>query len=235
VASPFLGGGSFELHLARQFGLKVTASDAFEPLANFWKVLKSRPTVLMETCQDNIPNSAIHHKSLLAGMFDRRHTNVYRATCFYNTIRTSYGSVIYETFVPDKVKTLKASIPRLQDVDLCNVTVKHASFEESIPIYSHQWMYLDPPYHVESRLYANSSSPKKHRPSQINSFDHVLLRDMLKRHPLWMMSYNDDAYIRELYRGHQIINLHWKYRANQSKNSSEILILSPRYPHFPRP
>lgn len=221
-----MGGGSFELHCAQVLGIKVVAYDSFEPLVNFWNVLKKHPQGLMKQCVEYIPTTATHHKLLLEGMFDGRASDTLRAACFYNTIRTSYGSVIYETFVPDKVKTLKASIPRLCSVDLGNISIKHATFERSIPRCGDKWMYLDPPYHVHSRLYASSDGTRWTRPSQINKFDHVLLCDMLKRHPSWMMSYNDDAYIRELYRGHHIVKLNWKYKANQSKSSSEIVIFS---------
>jgi DNA adenine methylase len=39
VVSPFLGGGSVEVALAKELGLKVIAFDVFDILVNFWQVL----------------------------------------------------------------------------------------------------------------------------------------------------------------------------------------------------
>ena len=48
LCSPFMGGGSVELYAAAQ-GIEVNASDIFQPLVHFWKVLQSNPQHLAHT------------------------------------------------------------------------------------------------------------------------------------------------------------------------------------------
>ena len=47
LCSPFFGGGSLELFLAKQ-GVQVTAYDLFEPLVWFWRALLESPMELAE-------------------------------------------------------------------------------------------------------------------------------------------------------------------------------------------
>ena len=56
-------------------------------------------------------------------------------------------------------------------------------------------------------------------------FDHERLRRVLasKRH--WMMTYNDTPYIRNLYKGYEIIDVEWRYSMGKSNRSSEIVII----------
>ena len=48
VVSPFIGGGSIEVALAKELGIKVIAYDIFELIVNYWKVQISQPKELYE-------------------------------------------------------------------------------------------------------------------------------------------------------------------------------------------
>ena len=56
LLSPFLGGGSLELHLHEQ-GYTVHANDLFEPLATFWNVVKNQPEQLQQSVRSRMPVS----------------------------------------------------------------------------------------------------------------------------------------------------------------------------------
>jgi DNA adenine methylase len=47
IASPFFGGGSFELKCAST-GITVYGNDLFEPVSTFWQVLKIQPIQLVQ-------------------------------------------------------------------------------------------------------------------------------------------------------------------------------------------
>lgn len=55
IVSPFLGGGSLEVHWALK-GKKVVASDIFDILANFWNSLLSDPDALADELQKISPD-----------------------------------------------------------------------------------------------------------------------------------------------------------------------------------
>jgi DNA adenine methylase len=55
ICSPFLGGGSFELHCITNFGINVHAYDLFEPLTIFWNCLLDDPERLAAIVSNYLP------------------------------------------------------------------------------------------------------------------------------------------------------------------------------------
>ena len=43
VVSPFIGGGSLEVALSKELGIKVIGYDLFDLLVNFWNIQVKRP------------------------------------------------------------------------------------------------------------------------------------------------------------------------------------------------
>ena len=130
----------------------------------------------------------------------------------------------------------KASWARLTDSAIRNlldfqgkkITVSRADFKDSIAAHPDAALYLDPPYSLNKEkgnegvnretLYGTKGDHHK-------GFDHVGLANILKSREKWVLSYSDCEYIRELYDGYEIVEVEWKYGMNDSKESSEILIL----------
>jgi DNA adenine methylase len=102
------------------------------------------------------------------------------------------------------------------------LSVEFVSFEDSILRHPDAFLFLDPPYMVESKLYG--------RRGNLQAMDHVLLADILRSRNNWMLCYNDCPEIRRFYRGFPFVDkgggLFWNYGMNRSKQSNEILILS---------
>ncbi len=125
-------------------------------------------------------------------------TELQRAARMYYLIRASYGS---------KVNTFGcgfrdiSAIKNLQEVHnrLASVLIENKSFEEIIQKQDGKGtlFYLDPPYHGTEKLYniEDGFGEDKHRKLA------ELLRTAKGR---WVLSYNDDAFIRELYQGFRI-------------------------------
>ena len=99
------------------------------------------------------------------------------------------------------------------------MVVEHQSFETLIPHYDSpvSFFYLDPPYHGTEGYYKNIGE------EGFTERHHILLRDMLMGiEGKFLLSYNDDAFVRELYDRPGIFvepitrlnNIRQKYEAN---------------------
>lgn len=86
-------------------------------------------------------------------------------------------------------------------------------------------LFLDPPYWLEeagaNTLYGISGSLHK-------SFDHEKLREVVIESGLpFVLTYNNSENIRELWNDCEIYDASWSYGMNKSKESKEIIIVSP--------
>ena len=128
-----------------------------------------------------------------------------------------------------------------------NLSVYQGSFEKTIPNHNNEFLYLDPPYYLESRktdsdnnmnrgLYPNPNFDVHH-----SGFNHELLRDLLHSHNgKFVLSYNNCETIRDWYEGFEFHYPSWHYsmdsgekkvgkirkeRGTNFKESHEILIV----------
>lgn len=125
-------------------------------------------------------------------------TPTQKAAWFYIIIRFSYGSALasYDAQPHD----LRADFPLIDQVSrrLAKVVVEHQSFEKLIPHFDSpvSFFYLDPPYHTTERYYKNVGR------NGFTEESHILLRDILlspETKGKFLLSYNDDPFVRELY------------------------------------
>ena len=120
----------------------------------------------------------------------------------------------------------KASIERLRNFSVKNLTVNKLDFRRSILKHKDAFVYADPPYYIgKKKLYGNQGD------MQFEQKDHEDLARILKKRRRWVLSYNDTPEVRKLYRGFRIRKLSWSYgmsgvKSRKKKHSNEILILS---------
>ena len=57
-------------------------------------------------------------------------------------------------------------------------------------------------------------------------FNHQLLYELIITKKNWIITYNNNDYIRNLYKDYKIIDVNWSYGMNKDKKSSEIIIIS---------
>lgn len=123
-------------------------------------------------------------------------TDIQRAAMFYVLIKTSYGA---------DSRTYGCSSKNIctNDFDkfaerLNKVNIEHKDFEQLIRQYDRTdaLFYCDPPYHTTEKHYSERFSEDDHY--RLNS-----VLTALKGH--FILSYNDDDFIRELYQGYTII------------------------------
>lgn len=222
MASPFFGGGTFELHCATSLGIRVHGADAFGPLVAFWKCLKADPPKLIRYCTKLVPRDKNAYMVLLRKMHDEAVSDWYRGAAFFDTIRTAYGGVVYGSFMMREVPVLERAISRLGVVDMSNVKVSEKSFEKFIPAHADKWMYVDPPYYYQYKYYGTKTG-------QALSFNHIKLHAVLQKHPCWMLSYNDCDFVRDLYKDHVIKEIKVTYSIAPATSAKELLIFSKGY------
>tara|TARA_Y100001938_G_C8047610_1_gene409848 strand:+ start:34 stop:855 length:822 start_codon:yes stop_codon:yes gene_type:complete len=243
LASPFLGGGSLELHFASE-GVEVAAYDLFSPLCWFWKALLEEPEALADRSDthrgfngylDKKKNVNLRGLSkedfakLKKFLSEQREYSVSSAAAFYALNRSSFsGETLSGGYSREAAhaRFTDSSIQRVRDFKIDGLTVENKSFEESIVENQDAFLYCDPPYLLEkskNNLYGNSGDMHK-------SFDHELLREILGQRSGWVVSYNDSEAVRKMYDGYKIVPLTWAYgMKNVAKKkmgkSSEVLIL----------
>lgn len=224
VASPFFGGGSVEITLARDLGLEVHGYDIFDLLVNYWQHQISEPEKLAAKLRTFEPSKDSYTaiKKVLKSHWDgidKIENELDLAAIYYFNHNTSYGphflghpsSVYlqekrYETMV-DKVAAFKPG----------NLTVEEMSFEKSIKKHMGDFIYADPPYFLgdDSKMFIGMY-PHRNFPIHHNGFRHDLLRDLLHEHKGgFVLSYNDCPTIREWYKDFNMSTPEWQYTFSQ--------------------
>ena len=236
IVSPFLGGGSLEVHWA-SLGKEVVGYDLFDVLVNFWDVLLNNKKELVEKLKEISPTSEEYSriKEILMKWDNTQEMlkdwktdhykrdevinldNITAAAYYYFNHNTSYGpgylgwgSSVYLT-----EKKWNDMIDKISKFELPNLSVEQGSFEEIIPNHSEDFLYLDPPYYLEkdsdNKMFTGIY-PMRNIPIHHNGFDHELLRDLLKKHKGgFILSYNNCETIREYYKEFEFHYPSWNY------------------------
>lgn len=228
--SPFFGGGSLELELARR-GMKIIANDKFEPLITFWKQLKHHSQQLRQEVESLLPFTKDKFHECRSNILNTTVPPLRRAAMYFALNRASFsGATLSGGFSQEACNTRfnHASISRLTSISplLENIEFYNMDFADFLSSHGNRGtLYLDPPYLLSegsNRLYGN-------RGDLHELFDHQYLSRILLSPSItkpWVLSYNDTEGIRTLYSQKRIEQAAWSYGMNKSKRSSEVLIFS---------
>lgn len=221
LCSPFVGGGSIELALAGR-GTTIYAYDSFEPLVHFWRCLLNNPSLLAEKVrqyQDMTPTMFYNLQKRFSSLEER----IEIAAAFYALNRSSFsGTTLSGGMSPGHPRFTEKAIKNLESFKISNFNVAVADFSESIKKHKDDFLYCDPPYLIDQKLYGQKGD-------QHTNFNHELLAQLLKERDGWVLSYNDCPQIREIYKDYYTITPSWAYGMGNSKKSKELLILSKDY------
>ena len=236
IISPFIGGGSLESKWSSELDIPVYGFDIFDALINFWSVLLSRPNDLADRLRELKPTKEEYEniKEILLrwdytqDMLKNWHTDYYKrepielsdldaAAYYFFNHNLSYGpmylgwmSKIYQS--QTKWDKMTHYIGSYQNP---NLEVCKASFDEVIPNYPDDLIYLDPPYYLKKDddnkmlkgMYPNCNIDVHH-----TGFNHELLRDLLHNHKgTFILSYNNCETIREYYKDFTLVYPEWHY------------------------
>ncbi|MDR0967944.1 MAG: DNA adenine methylase [Rickettsiales bacterium] len=229
VVSPFIGGGSVEVAIAKELKIPVYGYDIFELLVNYWQQQTQNPELLAAELlklsptsdeYESVKNILKQHWNKFDG-FDGGLAPLTAATYYYFNHNLSYGpgflgwmSSIYK----DTNKYFKM-IERVKNFNAPNLQVFNESFEYSIPKHNGDFLYLDPPYFLDgdSKMF-RGIYPMRNFPIHHNGFNHQQLADLLKHHRGgFILSYNDCSWVRETYQNYKIIEIGWQYTMGQGE------------------
>jgi DNA adenine methylase len=261
IVSPFLGGGSLEVHWA-SLGKEVVGYDLFDVLVNFWNVLLNNKEELVEKLKEISPTSEEYSriKEILMKWDNTQEMlkdwktdhykrdevinldNITAAAYYYFNHNTSYGpgylgwgSSVYLT-----EKKWNDMIDKISKFELPNLSVAQGSFEEIIPNHNEDFLYLDPPYYLEkdsdNKMFTGIY-PMRNIPVHHNGFDHKKLRDLLHNHNGgFVLSYNNCETIREYYKDFEFFYPEWSYSMGNGetrigKNREEMGITNSKESH----
>lgn len=144
-------------------------------------------------------------------------TDIQRAARYFIKIRLSFGSKGREFGC--NIKPLRKSADYLSTVceRLNSVVIEHKDYDDLIKVYdrSTAFFYLDPPYHGTEDMYDVTFTKE----------DHLKLKNRLSGiKGLFLLSYNDDPFIRELYKDFKIEPI--SRNNNMSKGDYKELFIS---------
>ena len=218
ICSPFLGGGSVELACANK-GMHVYGYDNFRPLVEFWQCILKNPAKLADTVQHHypLPKEKFYELQKSQGKSKSKYE---RAARFYVLNRASFsGTTMSGGMSPDHPRFTESSIDRIRNFEADNLSVKQADFKESIPESEEHFLYLDPPYMLDQKLYGRNGDMHA-------GFDHEGLAEILKGRDKWILSYNNSEEVRHMYNGYRFYYPRWSYGMSNDKEARELLVLS---------
>lgn len=223
VVSPFLGGASVEIALAKELGLEVIGYDIFDILVNYWHHQITKPKELSAEISKFKPTKEEYNKvrEIMKKHWKgtKKLEGLDLAAVYYFNHNYSYGphflgsqSSVY--LQPERHKT---TIEKVKNFDVKSLKVFCESFEKVIPKHKSDFLYCDPPYYLDgdSKMFIGMY-PHRNFPIHHKGFNHELLRDLLKKHKGgFILSYNDCSTIREWYKGFNMITPTWQYTFSQ--------------------
>lgn len=165
-------------------------------LVNLYRCVREKPQELMEALRYvlNAREDFDYVKSALARASPA--SDVQRAAWFYQIIRNSYAAGL--TSYGGRPYDMWANFPLIEQASrrLAKVVIENQDFERLIQHYDRpvSFFYLDPPYHDTEGYYQNIGE------GGFTEEDHIRLRDaLLSIEGKFLLSYNDDEFVRDLY------------------------------------
>lgn len=150
-------------------------------------------------------------------------TDIQRAARYLYLIKASYGAKATAYGMKSRDISNADALYGVKE-RLSRVVIEHKSFDKLITQYNKEdtLFYCDPPYHKTKRIYDTGDFI-------FDESQHIKLRDMLSRiKGKFILSYNDDEFIRELYKDFNIEavkrNNNLAARYNTNKEFAELII-----------
>lgn len=222
LLSPFFGGGSFELYMKTK-GYTIHGNDLFVPLYTFWKTQQADCATLIQHIRAKLPITKEVFQGLRGSIMGA--TDEYdMASSYYCINRCSFsGATMCGGFSKEasEKRCTESSIQRLSACDTSDIVFTNLdcnAFLAANPQTDATVVYADPPYYIDTYIYGKDGDMHE-------TFDHASFAASIQGRSDWIISYNDCAYIRNLYKDCRIFPVQWAYGMNASKESSEILIL----------
>ena len=165
-------------------------------LTNLYRCVREKPDLLINSLRYVLNSREDFERVRRALDTRRRATDIQRASWFYQIIRYSYASAL--TSFGSQPHDMWANFPLIEQAHrrLAKVVIENKDCVKLIRQYDRpvSLFYLDPPYHATEGYYQNIGE------NGFTEKDHIRLRDtLLTMEGKFLLSYNDDEFIRDLY------------------------------------
>jgi DNA adenine methylase len=225
LVSPFVGGASVEIAIAKEIGIPVIAYDIFDILVNYWQIQITKPQEIYEILKQLKPNHEIYtqvKQELREHWLGKISLEpITLAAYYYFNHNLSYGPGFlgWLSSVYTKQDVYDRMLQKVRDFRVDKFRVECADFSEVIRSHKNDFLYCDPPYYIgEDSTLFKGLYPQRNFPVHHNGFKHELLRDLLHSHRAgFILSYNDSPTIREWYKDFEIIELPVHYTMGQGE------------------
>ena len=200
---PFLGGGSVAIHIAKKYPhLDIWVNDLYEPLYNFWCVLRDDSQELSERLKEY---KSLHPTPEKAkDLFDcmkklLRHPDaidLYRAVAFYILNKCSFSGLTESSSFSSQASVSNFSMRGIEKLPEYSKIIKdwkitNYSYDYLLDYKDSAFVYLDPPYDIKDNLYGKKGSMHK-------GFDHDrFASDCSACDMPQLVSYNSDQLVKD--------------------------------------
>ena len=207
------GGAGWVLFGKERHAKFEVFNDINSNLINMYRCVKYHASAVQDELK-YITHSREIFKNYISQMHSEGLTDIQRAARYYVLIRSSFGADVrsFATGVTDIV----GRIDYLTEIQnrIKRVIIENKDFEGLIATYDRDnaLFYLDPPYHKTERYYGDS----------FTQADHERLYNVLKNiKGKFILSYNADSYITDLYKDFNIIPVTRHNTLSAASNKSE--------------
>lgn len=211
------GGGGWVLFYKDKHADLEVYNDADGQLVNLMRCIKYHAPELQREL-DGFCNSREMFEAAISQLNSKGLTDIQRAARYFLCIKISYGADgrTYGCARKNLYNATEHLTAVQQRLLATPVVIEHKDFENLIKVYDRPkaLFYCDPPYHTTEKYYDIA----------FTEADHLRLRDTLAAiKGKVLLSYNDDEFIRELYKDFKIAEIQ---RANNltSGNFKELII-----------
>lgn len=216
------GGAAWVLFYKEKGNHEEVYNDINGELVNLFRCVKYHPEAIEKELKLTLNSREVfeNYKSAkgLSGM-----TDIQRASRYLYLIRASYGAKIENFGMRNRDITDVSDIYEIKN-RLAKVVIEHKSYEELIRRYDKPktLFYCDPPYHKTEHMYDTGDFV-------FDDNQHINLRNTLSRiKGKFILSYNDDDFIRELYKNYNITSVKRSNNlglvSGKNKEFSELII-----------
>lgn len=226
VVSPFFGGGSVEIALAKELGIRIVGYDLFDILVNYWQAQIKQPGVLAEhilkwkptkETYKEVKHTLKQHWKNEKKIKDK--TDIAAHYWFNHNLSYGPGFLGWMSGIYLDEKRFFNAVERVRSFNVPKIKVKQGAFEKTIPLHATDFLYCDPPYYLEgdSKMF-RGIYPQRNFPIHHNNFDHEKLAALLAHHKGgFILSYNECAAVRSLYKNCRILDVAWQYTLGQGE------------------
>ena len=207
---PFLGGGSVAIHITKKYPtLDIWVNDLYEPLYNFWCVLRDQSQDLCETLREYKSTNATPElarelfQQMKVEVNDKENPHLQRAAAFYVVNKCSFSGLTESSSFSQQASVSNFSMRGIEKLPEYGKLIKdwkitNVRYQELLTDDRSIFTYLDPPYDIRSNLYGRKGNMHK-------SFDHDGFATLCDRFVgPQLISYNSSQLIRERFKGYEV-------------------------------